>query len=140
MPQKIQYAISALRIYAWVLVVLGVLGLITFVGAILLAGSSQGAGGALAEFGVIFSLVIPFVLIFIAAYVVPSFIAISGIKQQKEWGRIVGIIMGIIFLFSFPFGTIAGAFVLYGLFSSEAQAWFKTGTPQTPTPPATPQQ
>jgi hypothetical protein len=38
-----------------------------------------------------------------------------AITQHKAWGRKVGIGYGIIILFSFPIGTIAGAYVLYYL-------------------------
>ena len=40
----------------------------------------------------------------------------TAIKEHKEWGRTVGIIYGILSLFGFPIGTIAGGYVLYCLF------------------------
>ena len=39
----------------------------------------------------------------------------SAIKEHKDWGRTVGIILGIIQLIGFPVGTIIGAYILWCL-------------------------
>jgi membrane protein YdbS with pleckstrin-like domain len=39
----------------------------------------------------------------------------AAIKQHKAWGRNVGIGYGVIILFGFPIGTIAGVYILYCL-------------------------
>ena len=48
----------------------------------------------------------------------PAFIhylAALGLKGNKPWGRTLSIIIGILLLFGFPFGTIFGGFLLYYL-------------------------
>jgi hypothetical protein len=39
----------------------------------------------------------------------------KAIKEHKDWGRTVGIIMGILMLFGFPIGTLIGAYILWCL-------------------------
>ncbi|WDP88704.1 MAG: hypothetical protein HUN04_02705 [Desulfobacter sp.] len=39
----------------------------------------------------------------------------SAIKEHKDWGRIVGIILAVVMLFGFPIGTIVGAYILWCL-------------------------
>jgi membrane protein YdbS with pleckstrin-like domain len=59
--------------------------------------------------------VVVIVLALIALFVYFQLALGTAIKQHKTWGRKVGIGYGIIILFSFPIGTIAGAYVLYYL-------------------------
>ena len=39
----------------------------------------------------------------------------TAIKEHKDWGRTVGIILGCIQLIGFPIGTIIGAYILWCL-------------------------
>ena len=39
----------------------------------------------------------------------------TAIKEHKNWGRTVGIVLGIIHLFGFPIGTLIGAYILWCL-------------------------
>jgi hypothetical protein len=58
-------------------------------------------------------------LMFIALGVVLiplSIAAARGISQEKNWGRIVGIIAAILAFFEFPLGTIFGGYLLWKLF------------------------
>ncbi|OGP52945.1 MAG: hypothetical protein A2Y65_05195 [Deltaproteobacteria bacterium RBG_13_52_11] len=59
--------------------------------------------------------VVVIVLALIALFVYFQLVLGAAIKQHKEWGRKVGIGYGVILLFGFPIGTIAGAYVLYCL-------------------------
>ncbi|MEK6550692.1 MAG: hypothetical protein AAB329_07630 [Pseudomonadota bacterium] len=55
-----------------------------------------------------------FALIFL---IFPVFYFLLGraIKQHKEWGRVAGIVLGILMLAGFPIGTILGAYILWCL-------------------------
>lgn len=56
-------------------------------------------------------------LIFIPLALIPYFFLTLGkaIKEHKDWGRIVGIIYGILLLFGFPLGTLLGGYILWCL-------------------------
>ncbi len=55
------------------------------------------------------------VLVLIVLFVFFQLALGAAIKQHKEWGRVVGIVYGIILLLGFPIGTIIGAYCLYCL-------------------------
>ena len=60
------------------------------------------------------------VMLFILAF--PAFfhyIAKLGLEGNKPWGRTLSILIGIVLLFGFPFGTIFGVFLLYYLNKKE---------------------
>jgi len=60
------------------------------------------------------------VMLFILAF--PAFIhymAMLGLEGNKPWGRILSILIGIVLLFGFPFGTIFGVSLLYYLNKKE---------------------
>ncbi len=52
---------------------------------------------------------------------VPEIIAGWGLLIKKRWGRILGIIMGIINLFDVPLGTALGVYSLWVLFNQESE-------------------
>ena len=54
----------------------------------------------------------------------PSLLGGYGLLKRREWGRILVIVLSIIDLFSFPIGTIIGAYSLYVLVQDEAKAEF----------------
>ncbi len=58
-------------------------------------------------------------LVFIALGVILiplSIAAARGISQEKNWGRVTGIIAAILAIFEFPLGTIFGGYLLWKLF------------------------
>jgi hypothetical protein len=44
-----------------------------------------------------------------------------GLLQRRPWARILAIVLGILVLLNFPFGTALGVYTLWTLFSPEAQ-------------------
>jgi len=50
-------------------------------------------------------------------------VAARGLVQQRPWGRVLGLILGILMIPGVPFGTICGLLVVTGLASEEARAW-----------------
>ena len=51
------------------------------------------------------------------------FFAYRAVQQGKSWGRVVAIIVFILALFNFPFGTALGIFGLIGAFDAEVTAY-----------------
>jgi predicted exporter len=55
------------------------------------------------------------ILVVIVGLTVFQLIMGTAVKEHKDWGRIVGIIYGILTLFGFPIGTLVGAYILWCL-------------------------
>jgi len=64
----------------------------------------------------------------IAAFLVilslPGIIAGIGLLKYRPWARILAIIIGVLHLLSFPFGTALGVYALYVLLNAEAPSIF----------------
>ena len=56
-------------------------------------------------------------------FLVLYFFAYRAVLQGRSWGRVVAIIVFILALFSFPFGTALGIFGLIGAFDAEVTAY-----------------
>jgi len=54
----------------------------------------------------------------------PGILAGMGLYKRKEWARILTIILSIIELFSFPFGTAIGIFSIWAMIQPETVAEF----------------
>lgn len=61
-------------------------------------------------------------------------VAARGLVRQRPWGRVLGIVLGILMIPGVPFGTIFGILVLTGLTREEARTWFKSVSPPPETP------
>jgi len=62
----------------------------------------------------LFSDMVP-LLLFVLLLAILQFRVGSAIKEHKEWGRTVGILLAIIQLFGFPIGTLIGTYILWCL-------------------------
>ena len=64
----------------------------------------------------------------IAAFLIvlslPGIIAGLGLLKYRPWARILAIILGVLHLLSFPFGTALGVYTLVVLLSADAPAAF----------------
>lgn len=61
----------------------------------------------------------------------PGILAGFGLYKRKEWARILTIILSVIELFSFPFGTAIGIFSIWAMIQPETVAAFnETGSSQ----------
>lgn len=65
-----------------------------------------------------------FIGLFMAVLAIPGMIAGYGLLKRKNWGRVLGIIVGIFSLMNFPLGTAIGIYTLYVLLQEEAPAYF----------------
>jgi hypothetical protein len=54
----------------------------------------------------------------------PGIIAGIGLLKYRPWARILAIIIGVLHLLSFPFGTALGVYTLYVLLNPEAPSIF----------------
>ncbi len=57
------------------------------------------------------------------AWLVFQFFTLRAVQSGKSWGRVASIVIFILSLLSFPFGTILGIFGLIGAFDPEVQRY-----------------
>ena len=111
-----------IQIYAWFLMIIGVvIALVVFSMGLLalFQGGSDGVAAGLFLVAVGF-----FFIIFFGVMGIFGLKAAKAIQERKNWGKVFGIIMGIFIVFQFPIGTLAAVFIFIGLFSKEAEGWF----------------
>jgi hypothetical protein len=101
-----------------VMVGLGIGGIVLFGGAI--SGDQQAmfitgaVGAAIAGFLTVIAL--------------PGILAGIGLLKMHPWARIVAIVVGVLHILSFPFGTALGAYTLWVLLNAETEAMFRGQT------------
>jgi|SRR5438876_5837400 len=114
-------------ILAWCFIVYH--GIVALVGIVI--GAIVGGAGALSgerEAMFVTGTVGVAIAVFLIVLALPGIIAGIGLLKFRPWARILAIILGVIHLLSFPFGTALGVYTLYVLLNAEAPAMFG-GTP-----------
>ena len=71
---------------------------------------------------------------FMVVWSLPGVIVGIGLLQRRPWARIGGIVVAVLSLIAFPFGTVLGVYALFVLFSQDAERLF---TPPSTTTEAT---
>ena len=69
---------------------------------------------------------------FLSLLSIPGLIAGLGLYKRKEWARILALIISVIAIFNFPFGTAIGIYSIWALIQPETVAAFsakQTGQP-----------
>ena len=118
-----------LKVVGWLFIVFGGFGILAAIfGGMLLSGMGLFVGAQpeadAAAVGALMGLIGMGLMTVIAILSVPGILAGWGILQQKNWGRILGIICAIFQLISFPFGTLFGIYALWVLFNKDTQPLF----------------
>jgi hypothetical protein len=110
-------------------VVLGAFGLLLaaamtliFGGATWLVGAAGDPDAALAV--PILSVAGAALSTFLLVLSLPAVIIGIGLLQRRSWARIAGIVISLLNLFNFPFGTVLGVYGLWVLFSKETERIF----------------
>jgi len=91
----------------------------------LVGGFVDDANGA-----TILSLIADILAIVFIIISVPGILAGMGLYKRKEWARILTLILSVIEIFSFPFGTAIGIYSIWALIQPETIAEF-SNTPTT---------
>ena len=60
--------------------------------------------------------------LFLAALAIPGIALGYGLFARKSWARPLGLVVGVLSLVNFPFGTILGVYTLWALLQSETAA------------------
>ena len=133
MPSKIKTNKIIFQVLGWLTIVIGVIMGIVFIIIGIGAGAGGDEGAAVgAAFGAGMGI---FMLILMVIVGIVYLITAKGIANKKNWAKILGIIMAVLSLFSFPIGTALGIWMLINFFSDEGKAWFEETVGQAPAPP-----
>jgi len=123
-----------IKILAILMIIYGAIGVLAVLAVMLIFGGagliSTGASGDAAP-----ALIAGMIGIVISAFVLlthlPGLIVGFGLLKYKPWARVLGIIISLLFLLSFPIGTVVGIYGLWVLFQSETVNLFEHSRPQT---------
>ncbi|HSR67726.1 MAG TPA: hypothetical protein VLU25_07280 [Acidobacteriota bacterium] len=126
------------KVFAVLNVLWGGIGVLTAFGLLFFFGLLGGVAGvaglseqepdALAGMTVM-ALVGAFLFILLGVLSLPSLLAGIGLLQFRTWGRVLGIVVSIIDLMHFPFGTALGIYGLWVLLQPESEVLFNGGRP-----------
>lgn len=116
--------LTHVKVIAWLQIIYGLftlcIALLVFGGTVvgsMFSGSMWGMVGG--------SILGSFLGLFIGARGALGVIAGWGLLTLRPWARILTIVLAILGLFSFPFGTALSIYMLWVLFSSEGAALFQ---------------
>jgi hypothetical protein len=115
-----------LKILGWLYVASGALVLMLAV----LFGVVFGFAGLMsgeAEAGALLGGVGALVAIFMAALSVPSLLCGWGLLNGRPWSRVLGIVLSILQLASFPVGTLLGGYGLWVLLNDDSRRLLESG-------------
>lgn len=128
MPKNINTARIILKVVGWVNIVLGITLFLMFLFSSFLARSSPNIPQDSNIINII-SLIVGgvglLIAIIFAGFGIVCLLTAKGVEEKKNWAKILGIFIGIIYLTNLPVGTILGIFILIGLMSKEANFWFE---------------
>jgi hypothetical protein len=98
----------------------GMCGFLLLSGIGTFAAADSGEPVALAILGIIGGVA----LLFFAVLALPGMLAGIGLLKRQKWGQILGLVVGMLSLFNFPFGTAIGAYTLFVLLQDAATDYF----------------
>jgi hypothetical protein len=88
--------------------------------AVAAAGDADGARIAIPVIGLTGSALVGFLVV----WSLPGVIVGIGLLTRRQWARIGGIVVAVLSLLAFPFGTALGAYSLWVLFSPDTERLF----------------
>lgn len=72
----------------------------------------------------VFSIIADVIAVFLIFVSIPGLIAGFGLYRRKEWARILTLVISVIALFNFPFGTAIGIYSIWAMIQPETVAAF----------------
>lgn len=122
-PHVTRHMETHVKVLGWLYIALGILGVLTagFVFFVLVgSGMISGDQEAIAILSIV-ATVVGGLLLLISA---PGIVTGVGLLYHRSWGRVLGIILAILNLPSFPIGTAVGAYGLWVLLQDDASRIF----------------
>ena len=111
-------------------IALGALGLLAAIVLVVVFGVASGVVASVDDPGAAIALPIigltgTALVAFLLVLSLPNIIAGIGLIRLRPWARIAGIVLSILGLTVFPFGTIVGVYGIWVLFSKETERLFE---------------
>lgn len=113
-------------------IVLGAFGLLIAVATLLIFGGATWLVGATGDPDVavampILGLTGAAISTFLLVLSLPGLVIGIGLLQRRAWARVAGIVISLLNLFNFPFGTMLGVYGLWVLFAKDTEQIFDAG-------------
>jgi hypothetical protein len=113
-------------------VVLGAFGLLVAAALMLIFGGATWLVGATGDADAVAAIPIlgltgAAISTFLLMLSLPGVVIGIGLLQRRSWARVAGIVISLLNLFNFPFGTMLGVYGLWVLFAKETERVFNTG-------------
>ena len=121
---------SHIKILGVLHIVLGAIGVLIGVGVLAVMGGVAGfihfdGGSDADQVAPLLGVIGVFVLMVMLVLSVPGIIAGIGLLSFQPWARILTIVLSILDLLNFPFGTALGVYGLWVLFTAEGSRLFE---------------
>jgi hypothetical protein len=129
MADHIRIAAVLRLIYSALGILLAIVILPLFGGLAVAIAAVAGDPGAALAGGVTLATIASLMLGLAALSSLPGLLAAWGMLRFRAWGRILGIVLAFLDLFTFPVGTALGAYSLWVLFHPESAEIFEYGGP-----------
>ena len=110
-------------VVAWLLIALNSMVLLAALGMFALMMSAAGLVRA-SEARMILPIIGTIIPMVMVGLTLPDFIAAFGLLARKRWGRILGIVVGVLNLPGFPIGTLIGGYAIFVLMQDAAAGYF----------------
>lgn len=118
-----------LKVLGWLYAASGALAVLlgivlgTLFGVAGIAAGGENGGAVIGGLGFVFAM-------FIAVLGFPSLLCGWALLNYKPWARILGIVLSVMQLASFPFGTALGGYGLWVLLNDESRRLLEAGDPR----------
>jgi len=118
-----------LKVLGWLYAASGALAVLlgvvlgTLFGVAGIAAGGENGGALIGGFGFVFAM-------FVAVLGFPSLLCGWALLNYKPWARILGIVLSVMQLASFPFGTALGGYGLWVLLNDESRRMLEAGDPR----------
>jgi hypothetical protein len=112
-----------IRIVAVLYIIFGILGLALAL-LVLVAGVGAGLFSADRDAAIAGGACGTIAAVFIAILSLPNLIAGIGLKNRRQWARVLTIILSVLNLFQFPIGTALGVYALWALLNEQSKSYF----------------
>ena len=131
--------LTHVKVLGILFIALGLLGLVGVLVIALVFGGAAGIVSVAADDPEATAIAVPIlgtvgtaIGVFILIISLPDIVAGIGLLERRPWARILGIVLSLLGLLNFPFGTAVGAYGLWVLFSPETEALFRGAPPPPP--------
>ena len=112
-----------IKIISIIYIVFGIIGIIVAIG-VFVVGAGAGLMSGDPDAAIAGGTCATIAAVIVAVLSLPSLIAGIGLKNRKEWARILTIILSALNLLNFPLGTALGGYALWALLNDQSKAYF----------------